>query len=381
MTNRQKNIEIAAPNLVGHKHKDSYDLTEVNQSFSNQPKLPVRLCKVNLCPVRGDLMDGVEFRMVVVETHSVKLVDPPPPPGFVSIPLANLHKIGIDTYLLRVESIVKDSAEPWIPFIVSGCSLVHQDSDFTKTDNRTKVIQYFTLEITYSHLCPCLQLICNHWRVKFNGEYYSRNDVLSIFLPSSSIQTVPNFIHVKPDNDQTIVPMRKGQRLNLLVDKCNQSIDFDVSQEKESAFDLNSVLDMGKNYPGLGYPLSIYVFDLARELETNEFFEITKKSLGFYWQPQSKMVLVVSPEDNYGGSYVPVFEPVHDCRVYTGGYDGVKLRYLSSVSLRIHETCPARIVYSAKIGNFYEYKIFMKSPCHSLLLVKDPTGWIVKVTK
>ena len=377
--------ELAAAAHLAEYNRKIYDSTgtvvPIQQLGTVYPD-PLRLCKVNLSPIHGDLMDGVEVRMVMIENHTVKLVDPPPPPGFMSIPLSSLDMIDNGIYLLRLESVVRDTYsedEAWSPFLVCGCSVIHQDFGTITTDKFKKHIQFFTLEIT-DDMCPYLQLIANHWRIKFNGEYYTRNDTLSIFFPSSLTQIVPGFIHVKPNNAQTIVPMRKGQRLNLLVDTSSQSINFDLSEEKESSFAVHSIVEMGKKHAALGYPLAIYVFDLYKELETNEFFEVITKSFGFNWHAQSKIVLTVSPEDNYGGSYIPVFEPVNDCRVYTGGYDGIKLRYMSKVSLRIHETCPARIVYAAKMANWYEYKISMKSPCHSLILSKDATGWIVKVT-
>ncbi len=312
--------------------------------------------KVLLEPIPGKLLSGVPIRRLSLDGDKVKF----PTPKVLSLWVSNEQIQSFsredDGFVFSMSSSIKNysphmkvETSIWKPFMVTGCKIHTMTPSYSVSDKFVRVNQRFKIAGNSSGM---FQLLCQNWKVKFNDQYYTRNDLLTVHYGKNRPNPWPLYNTVIPDEAQTFVPVAKGSKINILVDKLNQVIH---QPNPDSAVNLIEEIFFDHSFTNLGTPLSVYRYGISRDMDASDFVFLTKKK--YDQSIETRAIVFVPFRETCGYRYFSVNDPYSKAAVLTQGCNAVKLISRTLMPVRVADNCPATVSCISRIGDVTHYMI------------------------
>jgi len=335
--------------------------------------------KVSLEPIPGGFFSGVPIRKLIIEGDKPSIKNPGPKNLSIWIPNETIQEFcnQQDGFVFNMTSSIKNYSPHskvdsciWKPFMVGNCKLEQLPPMFSVAEKFVRITQKFKITGNSSGM---FQFICQHWKVKFNDQYYTRNDILTVHYGKNRPNPWPSCLSIIPEEFQTFVPVSKGSKVNVLIDKSKQEIDDPYPGSK---IKLISEVFFDHSFQSLGSPLSVYRYGVSEDLESSESVYLKHKR---YNNEIEKRAIIFSPfRENLGYRYFFVREPYLKAAVLTQGCNAVKLVTRTMLPMKVDDNCPATVSFISKIGDLSFYMINLHSPCPLVFIEKIANVWQVK---
>lgn len=284
-----------------------------------------------------------------------------------------------DTFQLAMESsVLKEkeadtsvSEDVWRPFMtyeVDNCVLVETDQPkggkkFQKVVNRFQVKLSSTDGIT-----PYILFYCVPKKVKYHGSMYKRGDIISVVVkhPNYPLHWPnPPFVICQPQAEQTFIPLMAKQRLYVVTDKKNQTLDF--KGNPSGTIKLVGTTDAE-------FDKECSVFNCNKVSSCSETMFVRQKS-----KKNKKTRKIVIPFTEKDSRCPILLNPLHDSVIYSQSIDGFIIRFWKDDfhPVVVDDKTPVRCVHSSETAQFFERRFEIDKRRPFFYLNRNEGAWVL----
>ncbi len=326
-----------------------------------------KVAQVSLTPINGDLFNGVSTRTVVCE-DKIRVKSYSPKNISIGISTETLE-VFEDGYIFNLNSQLKAYSENyipdtkvWRPFTVGGCHIKSLGSSYEIKNKIAFVNQKFKIS---GRPKGEFQFFCDNWNVKFRDQNFIREDILSFYYAKEIVQKF-SIKTVKPDKLETFVPVSKGNKVHLIIDKSKGETDTIIN---ESIF--KREIDFGHSFLSLGYPMILECYSIKNNLMSTEVLNYKYRS--YMNNIENRKIYFVPEKDKH--FYIP--EPFDYSKVITEDFYSFSIKMNKNLEVKISDNCPA-FCSVVEVDKHFICLVEIKCPCPVILLEKNSTELLLK---
>lgn len=358
----------------------SQDYSAVSHGFDDATILPPpikpEVYKVSIEEIGGDLRAGAV-------TKPLKRPEPPPPSKFyyqTRQPQENCYcdlgeADGEGAHTITVETEVRfselrDAPAVWIPFNHTGLEVFegygsHIEGVSARADRCVQVYRVKPLSKTQA---PYIQFYCSANVCRYGGVFYSRGDVMTLFVNANHPPEYPSppMVAVVPQAAQSFVRLRTGQMLQVITEQ-EAEIEWDFR-------DRDDIKYAGHSHLGEGTPeAGRFQADYFRCREQPQFQQTI-----YVHHPSLPLRAVILPYED-DEAYPIIFNPVSEkVVVYGCNVDGFVLKFLKENYLPVKYESTCIRSYFKSDSDIAEEKVKIITPRQYFTVIKSQSNWTIR---
>jgi hypothetical protein len=355
-----------------------------------EEKKTPRVYEVVFEELDGDLMSGVKTKPLKEVNFTPPIYQgvgsrrrSPQPHFEVSVNDSSQDKDG--NYIISVGSYVyaKDlkgqDDGAWSIFCLRGLSLLDlQITRFGNGDQKyLKITQVYKLSVEDRTIVPYIQLACNASRVKYLGAWYEEGQVITLFVSHHFMPKVPSpaLISIQPKADQTFVPLMPKQKLQIITDISQVSLEFNLKADS-AIFHTGMEVITDQRARNLGGNIRCDFFECVKDPETQELVFVNSKTENKFRTITVPVVCQTASQRRYP----VIIDPIRDCVIHSHNIDGFIMRGYKKFNIQTDKECPLQLVYALERDGYCEIKVKLTKPQPYFRLEKTGNSdWIAKI--